>query len=355
MIAGHGENKWIYWLEELRAEHSHMVGKKCANLGELKKGGFPVPPGFAIGLVAYEKFLRETNARKKIEKYLKSFRSDPHDLSEAQKYEEAAKIMRDIVESETMPREFSDAILTYYDELCRRTGIKDIPVSVRSAGPSSHPGQYETYLFVRGRMDVMKNVAKVWSSTFNQRSLLARAQRGLPMDFDPIGVAVIKMVDAKSAGVMFTANPTSGDVSRIRIEGNWGLGESVVSGSVTPDEWMVDKVTLEISRREVREKGVEYLLDRNTGLCSYSCVPADRRDNPCLSDEEVVELAKTGKSIEQYFGTIQDIEWALDKGLAFPRNLFILQTRAGQVFGGTRQVIRGDSAIDVIAALWKPN
>jgi pyruvate,water dikinase len=354
MSSGYSKNKWIYWLEELGAAHNQVVGKKCANLGELIKGGFPVPPGFAIGLVAYERFLRETNVRKKIEKYLGSFKGDPNDLSEAPRYEEAAKMMRDIVESETMPHDFSDAIVTYYGELCRRTGIEDVPVSVRSAGPASHPGQYETYLYVRGKTEVMKNVTKVWSSTFNQRSLLARAQRGLPMDFDPIGVAVIKMVDAKSAGVMFTANPISGDVSRIRIEGNWGLGESVVSGSVTPDEWMVDKITFEISHRRIRKKEVQYIVDQSKGKCCYSTVPIDRQEVECLNEEEIIELARVGKKIEKYFDTVQDIEWAIDKSAPFSQSVLILQTRSAEVINKRIGKGKSDSPVDVIAGLWRP-
>lgn len=348
------EGKWIYWLEELGAEHNEIVGKKCANLGELMRVGAPVPPGFAVALTAYERFMTETDVGKGLKKYLRTFRADPNNLSDAPKYEKAEEIMRSIVESGTMLEDMAHTIVADYDELCRKTGIDNVPVSVRSAGPASHPGQYETYLHIRGESDVIRNIIKVWSSTFNQRSLLARARGGFAMDFDPIGVAVIKMVDAKSAGVMFTANPVSGDLSRIRIEGNWGLGESVVSGSVTPDEWMVDKVTFEISHRRIVRKGGEYLLDQSTGGCGYATVPPERQEVPCLSDEEIIELAKIGKGIERHFGTVQDIEWAIDKGLTCPQNLFILQARAAQVLSKPKAKSPADNPIDVIASLWRP-
>jgi pyruvate,water dikinase len=299
-------------------------------------------------------FIKETDVHKKLERYLGTFRADPNNLCDAPKYEEASQTMRRVVENETMPEVMANVIAALYDELCRRAGVNNVPVSVRSAGPVSHPGQYETYLYIRGKRDVIKNVIKVWSSTFNQRSLLARARGGLPLDFDPIGVAVIRMVHAKSAGVMFTANPTSGDPSRIRIEGNWGLGESIVSGSISPDEWMVDKVTFEISHRKISQKIQEYVLDSNTFSYLYSVVPPERQKVPCLIDEEIIELAKIGKRIEQHFGTVQDIEWAIDKGLTFPQNLFILQTRTAQVLSKQEEKTFSDAPIDVIASLWRP-
>jgi len=348
------ETKWIYWLEELGTEHNNIVGKKCANLGELRKGGFPIPPGFALGLTAYKKFIKATRVCKELERYLSTFRADPYNLSDAPKYEEASQTMRGIVEGETMPEEMANVIAAFYDELCRRAGVDDVPVSVRSAGPVSHPGQYETYLYIRRKREVIENIIKVWSSTFNQRSLLARARGGLPLDFDPIGVAVVRMVHAKSAGVMFTANPISGDPSRIRIEGNWGLGESIVSGSISPDEWMVDKVTFEISHRKIRQKVQEYVLDSNTFSYLYSAVPPERQEVPCLSDEEIIELAKIGKKVEQHFGAVQDIEWAIDQELPFPQNLFILQTRAAQVLSKQEEKRFADTPIDAIASLWRP-
>jgi pyruvate,water dikinase len=285
---------------------------------------------------------------------LETFRADPNNLCDAPKYEEASQTMRRIVEKETMPEVMANVIATFYDELCRRAGVSNVPVSVRSAGPVSHPGQYETYLYIRRKSEVIKKVIKVWSSTFNQRSLLGRARGGLPLDFDPIGVAVIGMVHAKSAGVMFTANPISGDPSRIRIEGNWGLGESVVSGSISPDEWMVDKVTFEISHRKIRQKIQEYVLDSSTFTYLYTVVPPERQKVPCLSDEEIIELAKIGKKIEQHFGTVQDIEWAIDKELPFPENLFILQTRAAHVLSKREEKTLADTPIDVISSLWRP-
>jgi pyruvate,water dikinase len=220
----------------------------------------------------------------------------------------------------------AEVILRYYTEVCGRTGSRECPVATRSAGTASHPGQYETFLHVRGQGEVLRNIIRVWGSTFNQRSLVARARGGYTLEYDPIGVAVLQMVNAKAAGVMFTLNPATGDRAKIMIGGNWGLGETVVSGSVTPDEWMVDKVVMEIIKKTISPKGIEYIVNASGTVVAVG-IPPDRQNSPCLTDAEVIALAKGGKQIEQHFGEPQDIEWVIDKDLPLPESIFFVQTR----------------------------
>ena len=319
--------KWIYRFDELGSEHNDVVGKKCAQLGEMTKAGFNVPPGFALSLQAYEVFMMKSGAHKDIGDYLSEFKADPQNPSDLPKYDKASKIIRAMIERKEMPEELEEPICKHYDELCQASGVSDVSVATRSAGPSSHPGQYETFLHVRGKPEVMRNIIKVWSSTFNQRSIHARHAAGLPLDYDPIGVAVLKMVNSKAAGVMFTLNPANGDRSKIIIEGNWGLGESVVSGSVTPDEWVLDKVVIEIVKRTISNKTLEFILDESSGRARMLDVPRDRQSVPCLTDEEVLELARHGKKLEQHYGKPQDIEWCVDRDLPLPKNIFFVQTR----------------------------
>jgi pyruvate, water dikinase len=317
---------WIYWLQEVTKEHYAVVGKKCANLGEMTRAGFHVPAGFALSLDAYDKFMRSTGALEEVKTFLASFTADAHDPAELPKWQQASDVLREIVESKPMPAAMADVILTHYADVCRKTGSKDCPVATRSAGAASHPGQYETFLHVTGEQEVLRNIIKVWSSTFNQRSLVARARGGCAVEYDPIGVAVLQMVNAKAAGVMLTLNPATGDRAKIMLGGNWGLGESVVSGSVTPDEWMVDKVVMEIIKRTISLKGIEYIVD-TSGQVVVADIPPERQSVPCLTDEEVLGLAKGGKSIEQHYGEPQDIEWVIDKDLALPESIFFVQTR----------------------------
>jgi pyruvate,water dikinase len=349
-------DKWIYWFEELGKEFNGIVGKKCANLGELRKGGFPTSPGFALSINAYEMFLRESGAFEEISSFFASFKADPNDPNDLPKFEEASKKAREIVESKRMPENMEELISIYYEELCKKIGCPEVSVSTRSAGPISHPGQYETYLHVKGRENVLQNIKKVWSSTFNQRSLIARARKNLPLFFDPIGVGILKMVNARASGVMFTLNPVNGDISKIVIDGNWGLGESVVSGSTSIDEWIVDKVTFDIIKTDISSKLIQYELDPKTGKTEYIDVSPEKQNIPCLQREEVICLAKIGKEIEKYFGVPQDIEWAIDKDLPINQNIIILQTRPETTFSKRKaeSITEGiTSALDYVTKVVK--
>lgn len=347
-----GDTPWLYRLDELGGEHNDIVGKKCAQLGEMMRAGFRVPPGFALSLEAYEKFMDESGASREVRGYLNDFTADPNDPADLPKYDKASKVVRAILETRAIPADMEALIGRYYDELSRTTGVHDVPVATRSAGPASHPGQYETFLHVRGKPDLMKNIVKVWSSTFNQRSLHMRHRLDLPLDRDPIGVAVLKMVNAKAAGIMFTLNPANGDRSKIIIQGNWGLGESVVSGSVTPDEWIVDKVVLEISRRTISSKSTICVYDDHSGRVRMLEMPPDRMTVACLNDEEIVEIAGAGKRLEQHCGTPQDIEWTIDEDLELPENIFLVQTRPETIWSKKKAPSKlkttGSGAGDVI-------
>jgi len=325
-------NKLIYWNGELNKEYNDIVGKKCANIGELVKIGFRVPPGYSIAVDAYEEFMENSNAIEDIRQHLVTFTADPNLPADMPKYAELSKELRRIVELKTISQATADTIASYYKELCMKAGVCDVPVSVRSSGPVSHPGQFETYLHVIGTQNLAANVIKVWSSTFNQRSLIKRAREGSLLESDPIGVCVLQMVNARSAGVMFTINPMNGDPSKIMIEGNWGLGEGVVSGEVTPDEWVIDKAISEIIEAKISQKLKQYIVNPKTDRASFADMPTPKQNAPCLTEQEILELAKMGRRIEEHFGVAQDIEWAVDASLPFPDNIFILQARQEQIW-----------------------
>ena len=235
------------------------------------------------------------------------------------------KALRQIVESKNMPEHMEAAIASYYDALCQKLGVADVAVSTRSAGSVSHPGQYETYLNVRGRAELMEQVKKVWASTFNTRSLILRLRRDLPLDSDPIGVAVLKMVNARCAGIAFTVDPNTGDASKIIIEANLGLGESVVSGSVTPDTFILDKESLKVKEKRLGQKTHRVTFGQS-GVVEKE-IAADESSLFCLSDDEASEIGELGKTLEAHFGVPQDLEWAVDWDLPSP-NIILLQTRS---------------------------
>jgi pyruvate,water dikinase len=196
--------KHVFWFEELGQGHCEIVGKKCGNLGEMAKIGLPVPPGFALSVEAYKDFMIQTNARREIEDYLCQRSGE---IENIEQFNQASREIRQIVESKDMPEAMKDTILSFYDDLCRKCDCM-VAVSTRSAGPASHPGQYETYLNVKGKQDLLEKIIKVWASSFNPRSLAFRSRKGIPLESDPIGVAVLKMVKARSAGVSSQRIPT---------------------------------------------------------------------------------------------------------------------------------------------------
>jgi pyruvate,water dikinase len=315
--------RYVFWLQELGQEHCETVGKKCGNLGEMAKIGLPVPPGFALSVEAYKNFMTQTNARGEIENYLCQLGGN---IENIEQFNQTSKDIRQIAESKEMPDAMKELILSYYDQLCRKCNCADIAVSTRSAGPASHPGQYETYLNVKGKTDLLEKIRKVWASSFNPRSLAFRKRKGLPLENDPIGVAVLKMVNARAAGVVFTADPNTGDTSRMIIEANWGLGESVVSGELMPDVYILKKDTLGIHEKKLGRKS-KYVTCKELGVAEEEC-PADLSGAFCLTDEEAKEIGRLGILLEKHFGLPQDVEWAIERDSELSKSIIILlQTR----------------------------
>jgi len=336
--------KHIFWFSELGQEHYEMVGKKCANLGEMAKIGLPVPPGFAVTVDAYTDFFIQTNALQEIQDYLSQLTEE---IKNIQQFNQASKDIRQIVESKEMPDAMKELFLSYYDHLCLQCHCPDVAVSTRSAGPARHPGQYETYLNVKGRKDLLKKIQKVWASSFNPRSLAFRKRKGLPLENDPIGVAVLKMVNARVAGIIFTADPNTGDASRMIIEANWGLGESVVGGESMPDVWVLNKESLEIVDKKLGTKS-RFVICKELGVAEEEC-PADLSSTYCLNDEEVREVGKLGILLEKHFAVPQDVEWAIDRDLEFPKNIILLQTRP-EVIAQKKAPV--DQVLDLILRKW---
>ena len=179
----------------------------------------------------------------------------------------------------------------------------------------------------------MDKVRKCWSSLFTPRAIFYRNEKGFAHEKVFISVGVQKMVNSRAAGVMFTINPVTGETNEIMIEGNYGLGETVVSGIVNPDNFLVDKNTTTIKERRLAKKTVMYVRDPKTGSTIHLDVPEDKQKLQCVSDEEVLKLAELAKRIERHYGKAMDIEWAIDQDLPFPGNIFIVQARPETVWG----------------------
>ncbi len=313
--------KWLYWFEELSSEDNDLVGKKCANLGEMTRLGLRIPPGFAISIEGYERFMAQTGAGEEIRRYVQEHQDH---LKEVQAQIKASQAIRNIIESKEMPADMRDELFGFYEQLKERAGAEELSVAVRSSGAVSMPGQMESYLNVRRKESVVQKVIQVWGSAFTTRAIAFRLEKGMAMDKAPIGIAVLKMVEAKSAGVVLTVLPTIGDMSKVVVEGNWGLGESVVSGEINPDQFIVDK-----------DSGlVESTINRKTKMVIYQAsgtitadIPEEIQTKSCVETEELNEIVRIAKEVKAYFQVPQDMEWVLDRSQSIPENLYWVQAR----------------------------
>jgi pyruvate,water dikinase len=325
----------VIWFDDLRKTDIPLVGGKNANLGEMISAGLPVPPGFAVTAYAYEKFIEETRIAEKIYKIINETVTD---INDPKQYEVASKKIRALIEASSVPKEIEREVKSAYNELNKKLNLKDVFVAVRSSATAedladaSFAGQQETYLNIRGANDLLEKVVKCWSSLFTPRAIFYRNEKGFAHEKVFISVGVQKMVNSRAAGVIFTLNPVTGNTDEIVIEGNYGLGETVVSGAVNPDHFEVDKNTLKIKEKQLAKKTVQYVRDPKTGETVHLDVPEEKQKQPSVSDEEILRLAELAKRIEQHYGKAQDIEWAIDKDLSFPKNVFIVQSRPETVW-----------------------
>ena len=324
--------KFIIFYDEVGEGDLPRVGGKNFNLGKMLRNGIPVPPGFAITADAYNYFVERAGIKEKIMEILKSVNyDDPSSL------EEASRRIRQLVELADFPEDLRREIVEAYRRLGEIVGVKDPYVATRSSGTfediatASFAGQHETYLYVRGEEELLRHVKKCFSSLYTPRAIFYKHEKGIPFEKEALSVGVQVMVDPRAAGVMFTLDPLTGDRRYVVIEGAWGAGEAIVQGKVTPDHFKVDKETLEIVEKRVSRK--EFKLVRNperVGELREVALSEEEANRPCLTDEQVVELAKLGKRIEQlYGGKPQDIEWVLNER---DGRIYIVQSRPETVW-----------------------
>jgi pyruvate, water dikinase len=287
----------IVWFDEDREPASDLLGGKVTGLAEMTRSGLDVPAGFAVTTAAHERF---------------------------------AAAGLDGLDGLDGP--LAGQVRAAYAELGRRLGVTDPPVAVRSSGQAediaeaSFAGQYDTYLWVTGAGAVVDHVGKVWQSSLRARDY--RQDRALASTASLMCVGVQLMVEARTAGVMFTLNPLNGDRSVVMIESSWGLGEAVVKGDVHPDRYSVSKVTGTVVATDLGDKQHEYRFDPGAGGVARVPVADARRRAACLSPAEIGQLAALGKRVEKLRGAPQDIEWAIDAA----GRTYLLQVRPETVW-----------------------
>jgi pyruvate,water dikinase len=344
----------VCWFEECRKESVPLVGGKCSSLGELISAGVRVPPGFALTTEGYRRFMSDAGINEEVRSLLTGI-----DVQDMDALEAASAAIRERIEGQPFSTEIEDLVAENYRKLSVRCCMPAVPVAVRSSATAedlpgaSFAGQQDTYLWIRGADEVLHHMRRCISSLYTGRAIAYRANQAYSDDLMAISVGVQKMANSFTAGVMFTIHPANGDRSVIVIESNYGFGESVVSGEVTPDNFVVNKVTLDILERTISQKDIYYTVDQKTQVSRPIEVPFERQNVQSLLDDEITELAWMGKQIEKHYGRPMDIEWAVDKGLPFGGNIFILQARPETVWSQKQKPATaksGASAMEYILA-----
>jgi pyruvate,water dikinase len=346
----------VVWFDAAAADERSCLGGKSASLGELIGAGLPVPPGFSVTTHAFRQARDESGVIPAIRDQLAGLDTgDPADVSAR------AGAVRELIMSWPIPAAVEEQIRAAYGELCQRTGAADVPVAVRSSAtcedsPSaSFAGEHDSYLWVRGADAVVTHVRRCWASLFTDRAVCYRAEMGYSHLDVQMCVAVQKMVRPRAAGVAFTLNPGDGDRSAVAIDSAWGFGEGVVSGTVTPDNFLVDKVLGSISRRTVSAKTHAYRLGADERV-ELTELPPELATAPSISDAEIGAIARLARAAEKHYGCPQDIEWAIDEDLPEGSSVVLLQSRPETVWSQRKVVVStsADSLTSIVGTLINP-
>ncbi len=331
---------YVQKFEDLNKSDIAIAGGKGANLGELTQAGIPVPPGFVVTAETYQKFMEDTGINDKVLDIL-----DKIDINDTKALQAAAEEIKAIIIETPIPDDMVMFIKEAYNQLCQRVGEDDTDVAIRSSATAedlpeaSFAGQQDTFLHVSGDEEVIEYVRKCWASLFEARAIFYREENDFEHSKVLIAVVVQKMAIADKAGVMFTVNPSTGEEIAL-IEGSWGLGEAVVSGDVTPDNYQVDKANNEVINVTISDKKVMYTNDES-GTSIKVDVPEKMRMERVLSDEELIELTEMGKRVQAHYGEPMDTEWAFERD-----NLFLLQARPITTLGDAEPAGDSDASVD---------
>lgn len=333
--------KHVVWFEEVGKGDVGIVGGKGANLGEMTQAHFPIPYGFVVTSHAYFTFIEHSGLMPKIKEFLKMTNVDnPHELQQGSKH------IQEIIMNASVPREIASEVIKYYQDLTlkeeqyRKKKIGTLKqathmlkslyrpplVAVRSSATAedlpgaSFAGQQETYLNVHGETALIQKMRECWASLFTERAIYYRHEQGF--DHFKVGLAAVveRMVQSDKSGIAFSIDPVTNDKSKIVIEAIYGLGEYIVQGKVTPDHYEVDKNSMVILKKEIKQQNVKYVkaYDTNKEVKLSHRVGSQQK----LTEQEIITVALNVKDIERHYYFPQDTEWAIEKG-----EVYIVQAR----------------------------
>ncbi len=338
------KEKFVLWFDEIGIEDVPSVGGKSASLGEMtQRTGVPVPFGYATTAKAFFHYLTYNQIDKKMREILEEIK-DPEDTRTLQS---VGARLRKMVATADMPADLEKEIVNAYAALAKKVGEKAPFVAVRSSATAedlpdaSFAGQQETYLNVHTPKEVVEKVKECYSSLFTDRAIFYRIQKGFDHMSIALSAAIQLMAYSESSGVIFTLDVSNGDRTVVMVEAGYGLGEFVVQGTITPDEYLIRKSDLSIVKKNVPKKTIQ-LVRIPSGGTEKRSVPSNLQDKQVLTDEQIVELGKYAIAIEQHYKKPMDIEWALDERT---NKLVILQARPETVWSTKKEEAKAEEIV----------
>ena len=320
---------YIKWFDEIGKEDVGIVGGKGANLGELTSFGLPVPPGFCVTASGYTKFIKYAELDEVVK-----FLMEAVDVEDVDELTNASKEIQKKIKEKEFDPELKEEILSAYREFSENIGVKDPEVAVRSSATAedlpdaSFAGQQDTYLHISGEEELLNHIRDCFASLWTSRAIYYREKQNYDHFDVALSVVIQKMVNSEKSGVMFTANPINNSKDEMMINASYGLGEAVVSGIVTPDEYIIDKKTKKVIKKNIAEK--EYMVIKNENGVGTRVVNVkdilgeDAVKAEALSPKELDTLVERGLKVEKLYGSVQDTEWGFDRDT---KEFYFLQSR----------------------------
>ena len=310
-------------LQDIRPEELQDFGGKAINLARLHQLGLPIPRGFVIPTKGFNWFLTQCQ-------HLDALKVLHQENNDIELILEAAETFYNAASEFEIPTDVAQNITQELDQLHGNQATPQSSYAIRSSATIedtaqlSFAGQADTFLCVSDKPSILEAIKRTWLSIYSPRSLLYLQGKGIALQKVRMGVIVQEMVLGDISGVMFTANASTGDKNQLVIDATWGLGESIVSGRVTPDNFIIQKEPLAVLHRYLGTKAVYSTpAPRDQPNCTvFLDTPEEKRRTYCLTDAQLFELARLGLQIEKYFGAPQDIEWTYQNG-----RIVVLQTR----------------------------
>ena len=320
---------YIKWFNEIGKDDVGLVGGKGANLGELTSFGLPVPPGFCVTAEAYTKFIKYAELDEVVKLLMEAV-----DVENVDDLTNASKEIQNKIKEKDFDPELEEEILRAYREFSEDIGVKNPEVAVRSSATAedlpdaSFAGQQDTYLHISGEEELLNHIRDCFASLWTSRAIYYREKQNYDHFDVALSVVIQKMVNSEKSGVMFTANPINNSTDEMMINASYGLGEAVVSGIVTPDEYIIDKKTKKVIEKNISEK--EYMVIKNENGVGTRTVNVkdvlgeDAIKAEALSPEELDTLIERGLKVEKLYGSVQDTEWGFDTDT---KEFYFLQSR----------------------------